>query len=105
MSGLYRKLCRDSVDALIPGPPSFYTRRRDGILVPSLDQFMTGYKNLWKMDIPSKTSENSYLVMNRQIWTNEKSFLSRQRGMEERVNDNCKLCFFFSLICLFSFLH
>ncbi len=44
------------------------------------------------MDIPSKTLENSYLVMNRQIWTNEKSFLSRQRGMEERVNDNCKLC-------------
>jgi hypothetical protein len=92
MSGLYRKLCRDAVDALIPGPPSFYTRRKDGIPVSSLDRFMTGYKNLWKMDIPSKTLENSYLVMNRQIWTNEKSFLSRQRGLIERVNDNCKLC-------------
>jgi hypothetical protein len=44
------------------------------------------------MDIPSKTLENSYLVMNRQIWTNEKSFLSRQGGAIERVNDNCKLC-------------
>jgi hypothetical protein len=44
------------------------------------------------MDILSKTLENSYLVMNRQIWTNEPSFLSRQRGMEERANDNCKLC-------------
>ncbi len=77
MAGLYRKLCRKSVDALIQGPPSFYTRRRDGIPVPPLDWFMTGYKNFFKMDIPSKTLENSYLVMNRQIWTNEKSFSSR----------------------------
>jgi hypothetical protein len=44
------------------------------------------------MDIPSKTLENRYLVMNRQIWTNEKSFLSRHREMEGWLNDNCKLC-------------
>jgi hypothetical protein len=92
MSGIYRKLCREAVDASMPGPPSFYTRRKDGIPVPPLDRFMTGYRNLWKMDIPSKTLENSYLVMNRQIWTNEKSFLSRQGGAIERANDNCKLC-------------
>jgi hypothetical protein len=51
----------------MPGPLSIFTRRRDGTPVPALDQFMTGYKNLFKMDIPSKTLKNSYLVMNRQV--------------------------------------
>jgi hypothetical protein len=39
-SGLYRRMCRDSI--------------------------MMGYKKLFKMDILSKTLENSYLIMNRQ---------------------------------------
>jgi hypothetical protein len=42
MSGLYRKLCRESVDALIPGLPFFYNRITDRIPVPPLDRFMTG---------------------------------------------------------------
>jgi hypothetical protein len=41
---------------------------------------MTEYKNLFKLDIPSKTLENSNLVMNRQVWTNEKSSLSGVGG-------------------------
>ena len=91
-SGLYRKLCREALDASMPGPPSFFTRRKDGIPVPALDRFMTGYRNLFKMDISSKTLENSFLVMNRQVWTNEKSFLSGQGRAEGRLDDNCKLC-------------
>jgi hypothetical protein len=79
-SGLYRKLHRDDRDASLPGPPAYFTRRRDGIPVPALGVFMTGYKNLFKMDIQSKTLENSYLVMNRQVWTNEKSTLSGVGG-------------------------
>ncbi len=79
-SGLYRKLNRDNKDASLPGPPSHFTRRRDWIPVPSLDLFMTGYKNLFKMDIPSKTLENSYLLINRQVCTNEKSSLSGNGG-------------------------
>jgi hypothetical protein len=79
-SGLYRKVKRDNKDASLPGPPSYFTRRRDGIPVPSLDLFMTGYKNLFKMDILSKTLENSHLLMNRQVWTNEKSSLKWDRG-------------------------
>jgi hypothetical protein len=93
-SGLYRKLHRDRRDASLPGPPAYFTRRRDGIPVPSLGLFMTGYKNLFKMDIPSKTLENSYLVMNRQVWTNEKSALSGVGGGPggEHPEDTCKLC-------------
>ncbi len=58
-------MSRDNKDATLPGPPSYFTRRRDGIPVPPLDQFMNEYRNLFKMDIPSKTLENSYLLMNR----------------------------------------
>jgi hypothetical protein len=58
-SGLFRKLTREARDAMYPGPPSFFTRRRDGIPVPTLGLFMTGYRNLFKLDIPSKTLENS----------------------------------------------
>ncbi len=82
-SGLYRKLCRDLVHASMPSHPSFFTRRRDRIPAPELDWFMTEYRNLVKMDIPSKTLENSYLVMNRQVWTSEKSCIS---GQDRRAN-------------------
>jgi hypothetical protein len=36
-SGVYRRLCRVALDATMPFPPSFYTRRREGIPVPKLD--------------------------------------------------------------------
>jgi hypothetical protein len=93
-SGLFRKMSRDNRDATLPGPPSYFTRRRDGIPVPPLDQFMNGYRDLVKMDIPSKTLENNYLFMNRQVWTNEKSSLSGIGGGPGEVHpeDACKLC-------------
>jgi hypothetical protein len=86
-------LTREARDATHPGPPSFFTRRRDGIPVPTLGLFMSGYRNLFKLDIPSKTMENSYLIMNRQIWTNQKNLLSRkgEPGGEE-IDGLCKLC-------------
>jgi hypothetical protein len=93
-SGLYRKLHRDNRDTSLPGPPAYFTRRQDGIPVPTLGLFMTGYKNLFKMDIPRKTLENSYLLMNRQVWTSEKSALSGVGGGPggEYPEDTCKLC-------------
>jgi hypothetical protein len=76
-----------------PDRHPFFTRRRDGILIPTLGLFMSGYRNLFKLDIPSKTLENSYLVMNRQIWTNQKNFLSRDGEPGEAGLDGvCKLC-------------
>ncbi len=54
-----------------PRSPSYITRRGgDGIPVPALHKFMQGYKNLLKHNVPAKTITNSFLVMNRQIWTN-----------------------------------
>jgi hypothetical protein len=49
--------------------------------------FMTGYKNLFKMNILSKTLEKaSYLVMNRQAWTNENNALVRWDGSVVMLN-------------------
>jgi hypothetical protein len=91
-SGLYRRMCRGALDASMPGPPSYFSRRRDGIPTPSLNLFMKGYRNLFDMDISSKTLENSYLIMNRQIWTNEKQYLSTVDGVEGANGPSCTLC-------------
>jgi hypothetical protein len=91
-SGLYRRMCRGAQDLNIPGPPSYFSKRRYGIPVPTLSLIMKGYRNLISMDIPSKTLENSYLIMNRQTWTNEKQYLSMADGMEEPNGSLCTLC-------------
>jgi hypothetical protein len=90
-SKIYRNLYRDGVDSGMPGPPSYFTRRRDGIPVPSLSKFMAGYAKIFKLKLSSKTLENSYLVMNRQIWTNIKQFYSTAGG-EEQSRPECTLC-------------
>ncbi len=75
----------------VPGPPSYFRRRGDGISLPALHKFMQGYNNLFKLDIPSKTITNSFLVMNRQIWTNQKMHLSTTNA-EEQASALCGLC-------------
>ena len=91
-SGLYRRMRREALDATMPGPPSYFSRRRDGIPTPALNLFMRGYRNLFEMDISSKTLENSYLIMNRQIWTNEKQYLSTVDGVDAANGPSCALC-------------
>ena len=90
-SSLHRKLVREEQEGGVPGPPSYFTRRRDGIPVPALHKFMQGYKNLLNLNIPSKTISNSFLVMNRQIWTNQKRHLSTANA-EEQASALCALC-------------
>jgi hypothetical protein len=52
---------------------------------------MQGYKNLLKLNIPFKTISNSFLVIKRQIWTNQKRHL-RTTNAEEQVSALCTLC-------------
>jgi hypothetical protein len=89
-SRLYRKLFREEQECGVPGPASYFTRRGDGIPVPALHKFMQGYNNLFKLNIPSKTLTNSFLVMNRQIWTNQKMHLSTTNS-EEQASALCGL--------------
>jgi hypothetical protein len=52
---------------------------------------MQGYKKFLNLNIPSKTIMNSFLVMNRQIWTNQKRHLNTTNA-EEQTSALCALC-------------
>jgi hypothetical protein len=71
--------------------PSYFTRRRDGMPAPALHKFMQGYKNLLKLNIPSETITNSFLVMKEQIWTNQKRYLSTTNVEEQARLALCAL--------------
>jgi hypothetical protein len=75
----------------VPGPPSYYTRRGVGIPVPVLHKFMHRYRILLKLNVPSKIISNSFLVMNRQIWTNQKRHISMANA-DEQASALCALC-------------
>jgi hypothetical protein len=87
LSQLYRRMHRSQVDSMMPGPPAYFTRRRDGIPIPPLTEFMKGYDNLFKLNIPSKTLEASFLLLNRQIWTNAKERHIDRGGEGEEAED------------------
>jgi hypothetical protein len=59
---------------------------------------MKGYDNLFKLNIPSKTLEASFLLLNRQIWTNAKERHIDRGGVGEEAEDGggrgdrCSLC-------------
>jgi hypothetical protein len=85
-SSLHWKLFREEQESRRAGsqvPSSYFTRRGDGIPVPAFHKLMQGYKNLFKLSIPSKTITNSFMVMNRQIWTNQTRHLSMTNAEEQ----------------------
>jgi hypothetical protein len=90
-SAAFRIMYRDNLDCSMPGPPSYFSRIRDGIPVPELKKFMGGYKQIFKLHLFSKTLETSFLTLNRQIWTNLKQHLSNG-GDQVDGTANCSLC-------------
>ena len=90
-SYFYRKIKRQSNEDVIKCPPSYKTRIKDGYAVPSLAEYMKGYKKLFKMDLPSKTIENSFNILNRQTWTNQKEQWKNSARGEDSSNE-CRLC-------------
>ena len=91
-SGLYRIMSRKNIDNDIPGPPAYFTRRRDGIPVPSLHRFMGGYNNLFKLRLSSKTLETGFNILNRVCWTNQKDDWAQQAGGGGGGNPGCGIC-------------
>ena len=91
LSGLYCKMHRKILDAGIGVPPSYRTRIADGYSVPSREEYMEGYRTIFKLDLPIKTVQNSFNLMNRQIWTNKKQYLRMgEAGQAGEVE--CRLC-------------
>jgi hypothetical protein len=63
-------------------------QRGNGIPVHALHKFMQGYKNLLKLNIPSKIIPNSFLVMNRQNGPTRKA---PQHGQWKGAGE-CSMC-------------
>ena len=92
-SRLYIKLRRGVLESGIPGPPAYFTRRNQGIIVPPLHIFMQASAQLFRFNLPAKTLEHSFLIMLSQIWTNQKqNLVETHRGVGEPVSPNCDLC-------------
>ncbi len=80
MVGTLQNYEQKNIDNDIPGPPTNFTRRRDGILIPSLHRFMGGYNYLFKLKRSSKNLETGFNILNCVCWTNQKDDLARQAG-------------------------
>ncbi len=74
LSKLNRLLNRDNTNSRLVCPPSYRTRKRDRYALPLLHIYMTMYLNIIKSDIPSKTKETSFNILNRTCWTNQKRY-------------------------------
>jgi hypothetical protein len=57
-------------------PPAFGTRERDGVYVPERQTFLDSFKVLSLPYLSSKTKEVAFQVLNRTVWTNNKSYKS-----------------------------
>ena len=87
LSSEYRKRSREEIDKGIRVPPAYSTRERDGVYHPGEQTFIKAYDITDNKDIPSKTKEVSFQILNRTIWTNSKAFKS---GLED--SDSCMHC-------------
>jgi hypothetical protein len=86
-SKLLRTLSRERTDSLLKGPPSYFTRQSEGYALPSLNNYMQGYNNIMAADVPLRSKEISFQIMNRQCWTNQKAYWA---GMSE--GSVCDIC-------------
>jgi len=87
LSQIYKKSLSEELTKSIRIAPAYQTRGRDGIYRPDKDTFQAAYKILDLTDIPSKTKETTFEILNRTIWTNNKAFKS---GVTD--SPNCERC-------------
>lgn len=87
MSRIYKKLNRKKLDNEIKMPPAYATRIRDGVQTVYKTSFREAYGHVRNQNLPSKTKENSFQVLNRTLWTNNKGFKS---GVLD--SDKCSYC-------------
>jgi hypothetical protein len=75
-SQIYKTLARNKRDKKISKAPAYQTRINDRVYYPELKTFQDAFLVLNIPDIPSKTKEVAFQVLNRTIWTNNKAFKS-----------------------------
>jgi len=96
-SYLNRKLYKEALAREIKAPPSYHSRRRDGLPLPAVDQYCKAYDKL--MTCPNTTTAATafnFAALNRTVWTARKQTLSGNAG-GNRQNEpadpgTCYLC-------------
>jgi hypothetical protein len=96
-SQLNRQLYKEAMAAQIKAPPSFHTRRRDGLPLPSLDSYCKAYEALMTCTfITTAATAFNFAALNRTVWTAKKQALSGNAGggrqNEPLDSGRCKLC-------------
>jgi hypothetical protein len=71
-----KKLLRHNLHPAMGTPPAFSTQERDEVYVPEWQTFVDAFKVLSLPYMSSKTKEIAFQILNRTIWTNNKSFKS-----------------------------
>jgi hypothetical protein len=88
-SRTYKYINSKVLDNAIADPPSYFSRRKEGKVVPLLKDYMLGYRRIFALRLPAKTLEVAFLTLNRQIWTNQKAWWA---GKEGNNTPECTLC-------------
>jgi hypothetical protein len=96
-SYLNRKLYKEALVREIKAPPSYHSRRRDGLPLPAVDQYCKAYDKL--MTCPNTTTAATafnFAALNRTVWTARKQTLSGNAGggrqNEPADPGTCDLC-------------
>ncbi len=76
ISQTYKRLLRHNLHQAMGTPPAFGTRERDGVYVPEQQTFLDSFKVLSLPYLSSKTKEVAFQILNRTVWTNNKSYKS-----------------------------
>ncbi len=76
ISQTYKKLLRYNLHQTMGTPPAFGTRERDGVYIPERQTFVDSFRVLSLPYLSSKTKEVAFQILNRTVWTNNKSFKS-----------------------------
>jgi hypothetical protein len=76
ISQTYKKILRHNLHQAMGTPPAFGTRERDGVYVPERQTFVDSFRVLSLPYMSSKTKEVAFQILNRTVWTNNKSFKS-----------------------------
>jgi hypothetical protein len=76
ISQKYKKLLRHNLHLAMGASPAFGTRERDGVYVPERQTFVDAFRVLSLPYMSSKIKEVAFQILNRTIWTNNKSFKS-----------------------------
>jgi len=79
MSVICKKFTQDKLTKEIDTAPAYDTRLRNGVYVLDKRTFQDAFRVTTMANLPCKTKETAFQILNRTVWTNNKAFKSGRR--------------------------